>query len=100
MTLADPIPPSIAEPIFAILAEYAGAHESDRQSFLVVQAEGCREYRFCGGLGFGGKFWNANGRWYVTCYPEDMTPGRESSIRRTNAARAAFRGVLLRGTCR
>ena len=39
------------------------------------------EYRFCGNLGFGGKFWfNDDGEMYVTCYPEDETPERLAMI--------------------
>lgn len=35
-----------------------------------------KEYRFCGRLGFGGKFWRTNGKFYVNCYTEDETPLR------------------------
>jgi hypothetical protein len=55
-------------------------------------------FRFCGSLGFGGKFHlhsrdfnydhrlgDFDHRCYVSCYPEDRTPQREALIRETNA---------------
>lgn len=53
--------------------------------------EDITEYRFQGNLGFGGKFWNANNRWYVTCYSEDETPERKAMIRKANERLAALR---------
>lgn len=42
------------------------------------------EWRFQGGLGFGGKlYWN--GRWFrVSCYPEHETPERKEMIAEAN----------------
>lgn len=48
--------------------------------------ESGREWRFGGGLGFGGKFWHNDSRHYVSCYPEDRTAKREKLINRLNAA--------------
>lgn len=48
----------------------------------------CREYRFMGALGFGGKFrnnGNHNNTPYVDCYPESETPDRLKMIERANA---------------
>ena len=59
-----------------------------RLSF-VTNWPGCREYRFCGDLGFGGKVW-AGSPPYVTCYPEDKTPEREKTLASLNAALAAL----------
>lgn len=58
----------------------------------VLQAHGhLSEYRFIGSLGFGGKFWRNNGRWYVTAYREDLTPERQAVIDATNAALTALK---------
>ncbi len=49
----------------------------------------CREYRFQGSLGFGGKVWSTHGsRVDVTCYPEDETRERRAAIDRANVALA------------
>ena len=50
------------------------------------------EWRFCGKLGFGGKFRvnnNRNGCPYIDCYQEDETPERRALIEITNAELAA-----------
>jgi hypothetical protein len=57
--------------------------------------EGCREYRFMGALGFGGKFWQQS--MTVTCYPEDETPERRAIIERANAALADLLAVPVVG---
>ena len=47
----------------------------------------CREYRFCGALGFGGKFrnnGNRNNTPHVDCYPEHETPERLAMIEAAN----------------
>jgi hypothetical protein len=89
-----PLTEEQAYEIWAILERLAGADEGARSSFVHHQTvEGCTEFRFQGWLGFGGKFWNANGRWYVTVYPEDMTPQREQVIGVTNAALAGLRAA-------
>ena len=74
--------------LWTILVEEAGAYDTvaDRYSFATHFPQ-CREYRFMGKLGFGGKVWmNANhdGDPYVNCYPEDMNPERREIIERTN----------------
>lgn len=63
-----------ANAVYDILVRMAGADNraESRENFVQLQVEGCREYRFCGALGYGGKFWNSEGRWYVTAYPEDQ----------------------------
>jgi len=84
------IPENIADKIYDILVEHAGAspRDSERSGFIYHQGKkpdkynntgGCAEYRFQGKLGFGGKFWNCNSRFYVNAYTED-TGSRESEI--------------------
>lgn len=83
-----------ANAIWDVLVQHAGAHEGGREAFVDVQGHHvpCTEYRFCGALGFGGKFWNYNGRWYVTAYPEDVRdrPGRQAAVDATNQLLAAL----------
>lgn len=69
--------------VWGILTKFAGAsaHPSCEIAFVQTQKEGCTEYRFQGHLGFGGKFWNDGGKWYITCYQEDETPERREIIR-------------------
>ncbi len=74
--------------IYDILVASAGAREDDRISFVSLHESDTQkdtEYRFCGHLGFGGKF---RQRWkdapYVSCYPEDMTAERKVIIEKTN----------------
>jgi len=50
-----------------------------------------REYRFIGSLGFGGKFWDNNGRFYVSCYQEDETEPRRQAIEKANSKLAEIR---------
>lgn len=80
------IPDHIANQIFDILIEKAGATERWRQDFVYRQGEGCVEYRFQGGLGFGGKFYNELGGWRVSCYPEDVNEDRRQVMSETNHA--------------
>ncbi len=44
----------------------------------------CREWRFQGHLGFGGKFWRNDGRHYVSAYHEDITKERNRMIASLN----------------
>jgi hypothetical protein len=58
---------------------------SDRLQFRHFWDGGENEYRFCGSLGFGGKFWRANYTpWHVSCYREDETLERLWLITRAN----------------
>jgi hypothetical protein len=78
---------AMANEVYDVLVKEAGAPESMRRSFLQAQMDEtcpCREYRFCGELGFGGKFWANDGRMYVTCYREDETKKRARIIERVN----------------
>lgn len=88
------LPESLAESMWSVLCDHAGAHPSGGNQFMQsVRHYGLTEYRFCGSLGFGGKV-----RWsdwrserdgcpiYVDCYPEDETAERRQAINSTNAA--------------
>lgn len=86
------IEPALAHWIYDQLVEHAGAPEPGRADFVAfVGSRTTCEYRFQGSLGFGGKFWNADSRYYVTCYREDETPERAERIRRVNALLAGAR---------
>jgi hypothetical protein len=79
----------LKDEVWKILVEECGAHEEPMGDW--IHWPDCREYRFCGALGFGGKVWHSEVRWtdpcpvYVTCYPEDMTPERKAMIEKANA---------------
>ena len=83
------ISPEKANKIYDILVEECDAEvaEAEKRNFVYSQiklSDGCREWRFVGRLGFGGKFWNNNDRWYVSCYREDETPDRLAMIEKVN----------------
>ena len=73
-----------AKEIWRILVDTCGAYENrDRgieEMCFIAAATTMRhratEFRFCGKLGFGGKFWVNADKWYVSCYREDETPER------------------------
>lgn len=83
--------------VYDILIREAGAPEGDRASFVDALLTGdCREWRFCGSLGFGGKYRPDTNT--VDCYREDETPSRLLVIKKTNAALAALVQGEARGT--
>lgn len=74
-----------ASKIFDILEVTAGAHSSDRASFIYhhcKKKEECKEFRFSGKLGFGGKYRSETNT--VDCYHEDLNVFRKLVIERTN----------------
>ena len=75
--------------IFDILVGIAGAREDDRASFVydMLSPSLPNEWRFCGKLGFGGKYRPFKNT--VDCYPEDQTPERLVIIEETNKTLAA-----------
>lgn len=86
-----------ANAIYDILVQECGAREDERPSFLFHQtAEQVSEWRFCGKLGFGGKFWRQGGSLftkeliYVDCYKEDRTPERQAMIEAASKRLAAL----------
>lgn len=83
------------ERAYAILVEHAGAPDGphDRESFVINftrREYPTTEYRCCGAFGFGGKFWRNDGRFYVTCYPEDRSARINRSIDHVNELLAAL----------
>ena len=72
-----------ANKVYDILVKECGASEAERFSFVTefTSEVPTNEWRFCGNLGFGGKFWI---RGYVTCYQEDKTPERLAMIEKAN----------------
>jgi len=82
----------MADEVYTILVEECGAddHEdgSERRRFVEAQTREddyfIYEYRFCGALGFGGKFWINDGRIYVNCYPEDQRKKEKDMIEKAN----------------
>lgn len=72
---------------YDILVEHLHAKPEDYESFiqyLMEEDNFPKEYRFCGILGFGGKFWRNDGKLYVSCYREDETPVRMRKIKKVN----------------
>lgn len=66
-----------ANRIYDLLVSIGGASESERFDFIYHHTEseyGCSEWRFCGHLGFGGKYWCKYNS--VSCYREDETSER------------------------
>lgn len=88
-----------AERIYDILVKHAGAnaHEDSRERFVTYQMDHdeAEEYRFCGKLGFGGKFRRSRFHgWYVNYYPEDTTKERDAMEKATNEALKALKESL------
>lgn len=70
--------------IYDILVEECGANPNWRYNFVDAHLyDDCKEYRFQGLLGFGGKFRSRNGI-YVDYYPEDKNDVRDEIVRKTN----------------
>ena len=93
------IPAEYAIKIYAILVKHCGApnREMERDAFVYCAINrGITEYRICRSLGFGGKFWNNNYKWYVSCYKEDSDPIREKRIEAANAELALLREEYLK----
>jgi len=83
----------IANKVFDLLIEEAGAYEGNRNEFLFAQTRkpdeyykfgGCTEFRFGGKLGFGGKFWNTNNRFCVSAYSEETGSIQAEIIEKVN----------------
>ncbi len=73
--------------VYDLLVQHCGAREVTRANFIYHHArckEGCDEFRFCGDLGHGGKYYSRESR--VTCYKEDETPERLAAIEAGNHA--------------
>lgn len=73
--------------IYDVLVRKCGAEESGRGSFVYFQTKGTyipNEWRFCGILGFGGKFWNTTLQWYVSAYEENLDAETRLIVAETN----------------
>lgn len=74
---------SVANKIYDILVSIGDANESERNDFIYTHLnECCEEWRFCGHLGFGGKYRSNTNT--VDCYTEDETPQRKKLIKLIN----------------
>lgn len=83
--------PELANRVYDILVKVCGASEMMREAFVLTETtEHCHEWRFGGKIGFGGKFWNTNGRLYVNCYNEDETRERKRIVGEANKLLAAL----------
>jgi hypothetical protein len=79
-----------AHRIYTILVERLDASEGDRDAFVYHMVKGgCREWRFQGCLGFGGKLYNDH-KLRVDCYPEDKTDERQNKIDAVNEQLKGF----------
>lgn len=70
--------------VFQVLVDIAGASNNDWLSFQRFMEEKGSEFRFCGALGFGGKYWRERNA--VTCYREDENKQRVAIMNKTNIA--------------
>ena len=78
--------------VYDILVRDAKAPDGSRRDSFVMEFTGERpttEWRFCGALGFGGKF--RFPRMSVDCYKEDETPETLRMIQLTNACLARLK---------
>ncbi len=75
-----------ANAVYDLLVRELDAMEHMRENFIYVMTEGdCREYRFMGCLGFGGKLYvEARGKLRVGCYREDETPELRAKMAAVN----------------
>lgn len=79
------LPEEIFHKVYDLLEKHVGAepwHRDDFVQYLAYQRG--EEYRFCGNLGMGGKFYNNGGRLYVSCHKEDETDERYEAIETVN----------------
>lgn len=82
--------------VYSILVNIGGASESMRGSFVQNHTDTeypCTEWRFCGHLGYGGKYRRKTNK--VDCYSEDETPKRIALIRELNDALAKLSNEAL-----
>lgn len=73
--------------VYDLLISIGGADDSNnlRESFIYNHKDSkhiCKEWRFAGKLGFGGKYLSETNT--VNCYPEDETPERLEIIKSLN----------------
>jgi len=69
--------------IYDILVNIGGAVEQMRDPFVSIHVEeDCLEWRFCGHLGYGGKYRSDRNK--VDCYSEDENEYRKDLIKKIN----------------
>lgn len=93
--LSKPMTPNLARAVYAVLVAGADAPVDHQQISVFVRymTEGDeQEWRFCGCLGQGGKFYLSGSGVYISCYPEDRTPERLAAIDRTMRGLAVVMG--------
>jgi hypothetical protein len=78
----------LAAAVYRVLVEECDA-PTDDMGFGSHWPE-CREWRFQGNQGFGGKVWWDGRRAYVTCYQEDDNPQRKAARDAANVRLAAL----------
>ncbi len=85
--------------VFDLLRQEVGAEEKDREDFLNYLAkEGdYKEFRFCGDLGLGGKFYLTRHDWRVNFYKEDSNARREALKVKVNTLLSEMRETWLKG---
>lgn len=86
--------PVFKDAVWQILVQECDASSWWHEEFMQHWPE-CREFRFQGALGFGGKVYSDPGRVYVTCYPEDKTAQRKRRIAVANARLAALLSAMV-----
>jgi len=77
----------LAIEIYDVLVQYAGANITEKDSFVDSHSNHreygeCTEWRFCGNLGFGGKYRSYTNT--VDCYNEDLNNKTKKIIVTTN----------------
>jgi len=79
------IKPDMAHKIFDILVEECGASEDLRSHFVHTQSTvNCKQFRFQGDLGYHGKLYVSEKRWYVDCAVDDLSNPRYRIIEKAN----------------
>ncbi len=87
--------PDKANAVYDILVADCEAPEIGRNGFLAHMLSGCREYRCCHALGFGGKFYRDT--MSVDYYSEDKTDERERIQAAVNAKLKAIAELWMVG---
>ena len=108
---------SLAAQIYKVLVNVCGARDREftmeagpyqGEICFPERAEFCQEfskddptseYRFQGMLGFGGKFWHNNDRFYVSVYREDETPEIIVMVEEANKQLAELRKEYVKEKC-
>ncbi len=98
---AQGLTPAEASWLYAVLVDCcrASPQTDDVAAFVheFTSENPTREYRFQGGLGFGGKF--RFPQLSVDCYPEDINPARTAMMAAANAKLASMKTAQAVGAC-